>query len=58
MPASYSLYELNEYINRVVALNFSEPIWVDCEIVIPLISVWDVGQYDPHSIKELSQYMV
>ena len=32
MPASYSLYELNEYIRRVVALNFSEPIWVDCEI--------------------------
>lgn len=32
MPASYSLYELNEYIRRVVALNFAEPIWVDCEI--------------------------
>lgn len=32
MPASYSLYELNEYIKRVIALNFSEPIWVNCEI--------------------------
>ncbi|MBK9564013.1 MAG: exodeoxyribonuclease VII large subunit [Saprospiraceae bacterium] len=32
MPASYSLYELNEYIRRVVALNFPEPIWVHCEI--------------------------
>lgn len=29
---SYSLYELNEYIRRVVALNFTEPIWVQCEI--------------------------
>ncbi|MBK9735378.1 MAG: exodeoxyribonuclease VII large subunit [Saprospiraceae bacterium] len=32
MPASYSLYELNEYIRRVLALNFTEPIWVNCEI--------------------------
>jgi exodeoxyribonuclease VII large subunit len=32
MPASYSLYELNEYIKRVIALNFTEPIWVNCEI--------------------------
>lgn len=32
MPTSYSLYELNEYIRRVVALNFSEPIWVNAEI--------------------------
>ena len=32
MPASYSLFELNEYIRRVVALNFPEPIWVHCEI--------------------------
>ncbi len=32
MPASYSLFELNEYIRRVVALNFGEPIWVTCEI--------------------------
>lgn len=29
---SYSLYELNEYIKRVMALNFSEPIWINCEI--------------------------
>ncbi|MFZ1749182.1 MAG: exodeoxyribonuclease VII large subunit [Saprospiraceae bacterium] len=32
MPASYSLYELNEYVKRVIALNFAEPIWVNCEI--------------------------
>jgi exodeoxyribonuclease VII large subunit len=32
MPSSYSLYELNEYIKRVIALNFPEPIWVNCEI--------------------------
>lgn len=29
---SYSLFELNEYIRRVVALNFAEPIWVHAEI--------------------------
>ncbi|MEL6989763.1 MAG: exodeoxyribonuclease VII large subunit, partial [Bacteroidota bacterium] len=27
-----SLYELNEYIHRVLALNFQESIWVKCEI--------------------------
>lgn len=32
MPASYTLFELNEYIRRVVALNFAEPIWISCEI--------------------------
>lgn len=29
---SYSLFELNEYIKRVIALNFSEPIWIHAEI--------------------------
>jgi len=29
---AYSLYEVNEYIKRVIALNFDEPIWVECEI--------------------------
>jgi len=29
---SYSLFELNEYIRRVIALNFAEPIWVHAEI--------------------------
>lgn len=29
---TYSLFELNEYIRRVVALNFAEPIWINCEI--------------------------
>lgn len=32
MPSSYSLFELNEYIRRVIALNFSEPVWINCEI--------------------------
>jgi exodeoxyribonuclease VII large subunit len=32
MPNSYTLFELNEYIRRVIALNFAEPIWVNCEI--------------------------
>ncbi len=32
MPASYTLFELNEYIRRVISLNFSESIWVSCEI--------------------------
>lgn len=29
---STSLYDLNEYLKRVVALNFNEPVWVSCEI--------------------------
>lgn len=29
---SHSLYELHEYIKRVVALNFPDVIWVNCEI--------------------------
>lgn len=29
---SFSLYELNEYIRRVIALNFQEPIWVHGEV--------------------------
>ena len=29
---SYSLYEVNEYIKRVIALNFEESIWIECEI--------------------------
>ncbi|MFZ1703442.1 MAG: exodeoxyribonuclease VII large subunit [Saprospiraceae bacterium] len=29
---SYTLFELNEYIKRVVALNFQEPVWIECEI--------------------------
>ena len=29
---SYSLFELNEYVRRVFALNFQEAIWVRCEI--------------------------
>lgn len=29
---SCSLYELNEYIRQVLALNFSEAIWVRCEL--------------------------
>ncbi len=29
---SYSLFELNEYIRRVIALNFAEPVWIHAEI--------------------------
>lgn len=29
---SYSLFELNEYIRRVIALNFAEPLWIHAEI--------------------------
>jgi exodeoxyribonuclease VII large subunit len=30
---SYSLFQLNEYIKRVMALNFPEPIWINAEIM-------------------------
>jgi len=29
---AYSLFEVNQYIRRVIALNFEEAIWVECEI--------------------------
>lgn len=29
---AYSLYQLNEYIRRVIALNFREPLWIEAEI--------------------------
>lgn len=29
---AYSLLELNNYIKRVIALNFEEAIWIECEI--------------------------
>ncbi len=29
---AYSLFDLNEYIRRVLALNFTEPVWIICEI--------------------------
>ncbi|MEZ4962059.1 MAG: exodeoxyribonuclease VII large subunit [Saprospiraceae bacterium] len=29
---TYSLYELNEYIRRVMALNFPEAYWIRCEL--------------------------
>ncbi len=29
---AYSLLEVNQYIKRVLALNFEEPIWVECEL--------------------------
>lgn len=28
----YTLYELNEFIRRVISLNFAEAVWVQCEI--------------------------
>ncbi len=30
---SYTLFQLNEYIKRVIALNFREPLWIEAEIV-------------------------
>lgn len=30
--SAYSLFDLNQFIRRVIALNLSEPIWVQCEI--------------------------
>lgn len=29
---AYSLLEVNQYVKRVLALNFEEPFWVECEI--------------------------
>lgn len=29
---AYSLLELNQYIRRVISLNFDQPLWVECEI--------------------------
>jgi exodeoxyribonuclease VII large subunit len=29
---SYSLFELNQFIRRVLALNLAEPVWIQCEI--------------------------
>lgn len=31
-PASYTLLELNQYIRRVIALNFDQPLWIEAEI--------------------------
>ncbi len=31
-PTTYSLLELNQYIRRVISLNFEEPLWIECEI--------------------------
>lgn len=32
MQSSYTLFELNEYIRRVFALNFQDSVWIRCEI--------------------------
>lgn len=29
---SYSLFELNQFIRRVLALNLADPLWIECEI--------------------------
>ena len=29
---TYTLFQLNEYIRRILALNFAEPIWITAEI--------------------------
>lgn len=31
-PDRYTLFELNEYIRRIMALNFSELLWITCEL--------------------------
>jgi exodeoxyribonuclease VII large subunit len=31
-PSAFSLLELNQYIRRVISMNFEQPIWVECEI--------------------------
>jgi len=31
-PESYTLLELNQYIRRVLALNFDQPLWIEAEI--------------------------
>ena len=30
--SAVSLYALNEYVRRVIQLNFSEPVWIDAEL--------------------------
>lgn len=32
VPKQYTLFELNEYIRRVLALNLAEAVWISCEI--------------------------
>lgn len=32
MEKTYSLFQLNEYLQRVIALNMRESVWVSCEI--------------------------
>lgn len=32
MTNVYSLFDLNEYIRRVLALNFQQPVWITAEI--------------------------
>ena len=32
MMTTFSLYELNEFIRRVLALNFNESVWITAEI--------------------------
>ena len=29
---AFSLFEVNQYLRRVIALNFEDPFWVECEI--------------------------
>ena len=32
IPQSFSLYQLNEHLKRVVSFNMRQPIWVNCEV--------------------------
>ncbi len=43
---SYRLFEVNEYIRRVMALNFEEAVWIECEIN-------QIGQKRGHHYLEL-----
>ena len=30
--STYSLFDLNQFIRRVIALNLAQPVWIECEI--------------------------
>ncbi len=48
MTQSYSLFEVNEYIKRVLALNFAEALWICCEIA-------QIGESGGHIFLDLVQ---
>lgn len=48
MPPCYSLFDLNEYIRRVMALNFQQALWITAEIA-------QIGQSKGHYYLDLVQ---